>query len=153
LDTNDTFGFSKNIAMVIYDDEVLIKHLPIFEKCCQMETEFKKNSAEVLNSIASFKFIDNIEELLHTAEKDTRIARRLTKMNSDPDRVKAFFTNKDRVKLVLKDPEFNDKFKGIEYNGSTLVYDSKLRQQFITLISDASYESIVGGQKRIDNSL
>ncbi|EGO8938097.1 DUF4868 domain-containing protein, partial [Enterococcus faecalis] len=153
LDTSDTFGFSKNIAMVIYDDEILINHIPLFEKCCQMETEFKKNSAEVLKSIESFNFIDNISDLLDTAEKDTRIARRLTKMNSDPERVKAFFTNKKRVKLVLEDPEFKDKFEGIDYNGETIKYDKKLRQQFVTLISDAAYQSIVGGQKRIDHSL
>ncbi|EGP5272437.1 Kiwa anti-phage protein KwaB-like domain-containing protein [Enterococcus faecium] len=153
LDTHDTFGFSKNIAMVVYNDEVLINHITLFEKCCQMETEFKKKSAAVLKEIEGYGFIDNIEELIKTSERDSRIARRLTKMNSDPQRVEAFFTNKHKVREVLTDPEFKDKFEGIEYNGKVLKYDSKLRQQFITLISDAAYKSIVGGQKRIDNSL
>lgn len=153
LSTKDTFGFSKNVAMVIYSDEVLINHIPLFEKCCQMETEFKKNSAEVLTKIEEFGFIDNIDDLIETSSKDSRIARRLTKMNSDPKRVEAFFTNRHKVAEVIDDPEFKGKFEGITYNGEKLIYDPNLRQQFVTLISDAAYESIVGGQKRIDNSL
>lgn len=153
LDAETTYGFSKNIAMVIYGDEVLIKNINIFEKCCSMKTVFKTNARTVLNDIKSYDFIDNIDELITASDSDQRIARRLTKMNSDPDRVKAFFTNSSRVTEVLEDSAFKNKFQGIVYNGKTLKFESKYRQQFITLISDAAYQSIVGGQKRLDNSL
>lgn len=153
LDVKTTYGFSKNVAMVVYDDEVLIKHINIFEKCCSMKTEFIKKAKTVLEDIKEYNFIDHVDELINVASEDQRIARRLTKMNSDPERVKAFFTNRSKVNSVLKDSAFEGKFEGISYNGEKLKFDSKYRQQFITLISDAAYQSIVGGQKRLDKSL
>lgn len=97
--------------------------------------------------------IDGIVDFKNITEEDARIARRLTKMNKDPERVKGFFSNIENVSRVLKDPSFKQQFEGIEFNAGKLQFSSDKRQQFVTLIADAAYESIVGKQKRIDHSL
>lgn len=150
---NDTFGFNKKISLVIFDKEILINDIRLFEKCCNMEKEFIDKSKKVIKEINSYGVINNIDKLEITCQDDPRIARRLTKMNADPERVKAFFTNVNKVNKVLKSKKFANKFKGISYKNGKLEYDDKYRQQFVTLIADAAYKSIVGGQERIDNSL
>lgn len=153
VDSNNMFGLSSSVAMLLYDNEVLINNIPIFEKCCEMDTEFKKNASEVIDNIAKYGVIDGIVDFKNITEEDARIARRLTKMNKDPERVKGFFSNIENVSRVLKDPSFKQQFEGIEFNAGKLQFSSDKRQQFVTLIADAAYESIVGKQKRIDHSL
>lgn len=153
VEKKDHIGFNKNMSMILSDDQILIKNIRIFEKFCDMDTEFIKQSKLVLESIKAHNAIKNIDKLEITASDDPRIARRLTKLNNDPTRVSAFFGNIKNVNKVLKDKEFSEHFKGIKFDGKQLEYDEKLRQQFITLIADAAYKSIVGNKKRIDKSL
>ena len=153
VDSKDMFGLGSNMAMVLYNNELVINHIPLFERCCHMQTEFNKNGLEVLTNIEKYGVIDGIEELKKVVESDSRIARRLTKMNQDPARVKAFFSNIKDVNDVLNDQKFKKQFEGIVLINDKLKYDDSKRQQFITLIADAAYQSIVGKQKRIDNSI
>lgn len=153
VNSDHMFGLSPSMAMVMYNEEILINNIPIFEKCCEMSTEFKKNASNVIDTIDEYGVITHIDEFRSTANDDSRIARRLTKMNQDPERVKGFFSNIKNVKKVLSDPSFRERFEGIEFVNGKLEYRSEKRQQFVTLIADAAYESIVGGQKRIDHSL
>lgn len=150
---NNVFGFNPKMALMIYGNEILINNVKMFETCCNMEKEFIKKSKEVINEINRYGVINNIDQLVLTCNDDPRIARRLTKMHSDPERVKAFFSNVKKVNKVLNSEKFKDKFDGIKYRNGKLDYDPKYRQQFITLIADAAYKSVVGGQERIDNSL
>ncbi|MDT2604816.1 DUF4868 domain-containing protein [Enterococcus pseudoavium] len=153
VNSEHMFGLSPNMAMLMHDNEVLFNNIPIFEKCCEMSTEFKKNASEVIDTIDKYNVITGIQDLKSTVQEDERIARRLTKMNQDPERVKSFFSNIKNVKKVLNDPSFKERFSGIEFESGKLEYKSEKRQQFVTLIADAAYESIVGRQKRIDHSL
>lgn len=147
------FGLNPTMALLMYDNEVIINNIPIFEKCCEMDTEFKKNASEVIDTIDKYGVINGIEEFKNTVQDDERIARRLTKMNQDPERVKSFFSNIRSVRKVLNDKSFKERFDGIKFVNGKLEYKPEKRQQFVTLIADAAYESIVGKQKRIDHSL
>ncbi|EFU14964.1 Kiwa anti-phage protein KwaB-like domain-containing protein [Enterococcus faecalis] len=151
--SDNMFGLSPTMALLMYNNEVVINNIPIFEKCCELSTEFKKNASDVIDTINEYGVIKGIDEFRTTAQDDERIARRLTKMNQDPERVKSFFSNIKSVKKVLKDESFKDRFEGIEFINGKLEYKADKRQQFVTLIADAAYESIVGKQKRIDHSL
>lgn len=153
IEKKDHIGFNKNMSMILNEDQILIKNVRIFEKCCDMNTEFIKQSKSVINTMEKHDAIKNIDQLKITAKDDPRIARRLTKLNNDPERVSAFFKNVNNVTKVLTDRELSQHFKGIKFDGTQLEYDEKLRQQFITLIADAAYVSIVGEKKRIDKSL
>lgn len=153
LNKKNVFGFNPKMSLMIYEDEILISNVRMFEICCDMKKEFIKKSKEVINKINEYGVINNIDQLDITCDGDSRIARRLTKMYSDPERVEAFFSNVDKVDEVLNSKKFKDKFEGIEYRNGKLEYDPKYRQQFITLIADAAYRSVVGGQERIDKSL
>lgn len=153
IERKDHIGFNKNMSMILSDNQILIKNIRIFEKCCDMNTEFIKQSKLVIDNMEKHGAIKNIDQLKITASDDPRIARRLTKLNNDPGRVSAFFKNVKEVTKVLNDKELSEHFKGIHFDGKQLEYDEKLRQQFITLIADAAYVSIVGRKKRIDKSL
>ncbi|MDT2758490.1 Kiwa anti-phage protein KwaB-like domain-containing protein [Enterococcus xiangfangensis] len=153
VNSEHMFGLSPSMAMLMYDNEVLFNNIPIFEKCCEMSTEFTKNASEIIDTIDKYNVIKGIQDFKATVQEDERIARRLTKMNQDPERVKGFFSNIENVKKVLDDPSFKERFNGIKFEAGKLEYTSEKRQQFVTLIADAAYESIVGRQKRIDHSL
>lgn len=147
-----TVGFSSSISMLILDDEVLIlNNLRIFEKCCGMKAEFVKGAQSLLQNIAQFDSIEDLGELQKVIESDSVVAKRLTKLNQSFERVQSFFNNKDKVENLLNDDAFKDKFKDIKYNNGKLQFDRKNRHAFITLISDACYETIVGKTKGIDN--
>lgn len=153
VESDNMFGLSPTMALLMYNKEVIINNIPIFEKCCELSTEFKKNASDVIDIINEYGVLKGIDEFRATAQDDERIARRLTKMNQDPERVKSFFSNISSVKKVLKDESFKERFEGIEFINGKLEYKADKRQQFVTLIADAAYESIVGRQKRIDHSL
>ena len=145
-------GFNQTMAMFIHDNEMLINQIRIFEKLCNMHTEFKKIADELLETISSYKVIDNFEEFKNEVEIDDKFSRRLAKLSETPDRVIAFLKNIENAKDVLASPDFKDKFKGIILKENKLVYDKTMTQQFITLISDSAYESIVSKQKRLDET-
>jgi hypothetical protein len=153
VESDNMFGLSPTMALLMNNKEVIINNIPIFEKCCELSTEFKKNASDVIDIINEYGVLKGIDEFRATAQDDERIARRLTKMNQDPERVKSFFSNISSVKKVLKDESFKERFEGIEFINGKLEYKADKRQQFVTLIADAAYESIVGRQKRIDHSL
>lgn len=153
VESDNMFGLSPTMALLMHNKEVIINNIPIFEKCCELSTEFKKNASDVIDIINEYGVLKGIDEFRATAQDDERIARRLTKMNQDPERVKSFFSNISSVKKVLKDESFKERFEGIEFINGKLEYKADKRQQFVTLIADAAYESIVGRQKRIDHSL
>ncbi|EGO6585377.1 Kiwa anti-phage protein KwaB-like domain-containing protein [Enterococcus faecalis] len=151
LDNQDTVGFSSSISMIFEEKELLMtNNLRIFEKCCGMKEEFQKRAKSILNNISTFDSIEELDELMKTIESDSVVAKRLTKMDQNYDRVSSFFKNKTRVSEVLKDDAFKDKFKEIKYENGKLKFEKKHRHIFITLISDACYETIVGKTKGID---
>lgn len=147
-----TVGFSSSISMLILNNEVLIiNNLRIFEKCCGMNAEFVKGAKSLLEKITQFNSIEDIGELQKVLESDSVVAKRLTKLSQSFDRVESFFNNKNGIKDLLNDDAFKDKFKDIKYEKGKFHFDKKNRHAFITLISDACYETIVGKTKGIDN--
>ncbi|MFW3611029.1 Kiwa anti-phage protein KwaB-like domain-containing protein [Staphylococcus caprae] len=150
INEKNLVGFNQTMAMFIHDNEMLINQIRIFEKLCNMHTEFEKLAKELLDTISSYDVINNFEEFKASVEMDNKFKRRLAKLNETPDRVIAFLENIDNVKDVLDSPDFKDKFEGIKLEDNKLKYEKTKTQQFITLISDSAYESIVGKQKRLD---
>ncbi|MGX2946109.1 Kiwa anti-phage protein KwaB-like domain-containing protein [Enterococcus alishanensis] len=151
LDSTNTVGFSSSISIIIKSNELLIlNNLRIFEKCCGMKTEFQEKAKHLLSKIAEFDTIDDFDELVKSIESDSVIAKRLTKMNQNYLRVESFFNNKKEIQKVLNDEAFKEKFKDIKFIDNKLKFEKKNRHAFITLISDACYETIVGKTKGID---
>ncbi|PNY96192.1 DUF4868 domain-containing protein [Mammaliicoccus sciuri] len=150
---NNLVGFNEKMAMFIHDEEMLINQISIFEKLCNMHIEFDEQATNLLNTISEYDVITNFEKFDKKVKKDKRFSRRLAKLNEHPERVVAFFENIEGVNEVLNSEEFNEKFKGIVLENGKLVYKEELTQQFISLISDSAYESIVGKQKRLDEMI
>lgn len=153
LESDSVLGLDGNIKLLFLGDDILIRQTRFFEKLCDLSKLYKSASKQVLQTISEYAVIENMNGLTDLADKNILIARRLTKLNSDPDRLKSFFENVKNVEDVLQDPEFNNKFTGITYVDGMLKYSENEPHKFITLIADAAYESIVGRQKRIDNGL
>ncbi|TFI61426.1 hypothetical protein CKN63_12420 [Carnobacterium divergens] len=151
LENENTVGFSSSISMIIQKNQILMtNNLRHFEKCCGMHSEFKKRAESILGKIAEFDSIEDIEDLMKTIDSDSVIAKRLTKMDQHYDRVASFFENKNEVKKVLEDEAFKEKFKDVKYENGKIKFEKKNRHVFITLISDACYETLVGKTKGID---
>lgn len=151
LENENTVGFSSSISMVIQKNQILMtNNLRHFESCCGMHSEFKKRAESILKKITKFNSIEDIDALMKVINSDSVIAKRLTKMDQHYDRVDSFFKNKSEVKKVLEDDAFKDKFKEIKYENGKIKFEKKHRHVFITLISDACYETLVGKTKGID---
>ncbi|EHT1795060.1 DUF4868 domain-containing protein [Staphylococcus pseudintermedius] len=153
INNDELFGINNNMGFVSFNSEFLINQISIFEKYTQMNSEFVKSAKDFVKVLSEMDVIENIDEMKLQFETDSIIARRLSKLSEYPDRVKNFFDNKEEINKVLESDEFKDKFKGIKYVNGKLLYDNEYRNQFITLISDSAYESIVGKEKRIDETL
>lgn len=150
---DNLLGFSSNMGMFIYKEELLINQIRLFEKCCNMSTEFEAKAITFIDSLKELDSIENFDDFQKISDVDAGAVRRLAKLSEYPDRVKKFFDNKDEIKTVLESEEFKEKFEGIKLENGKLLYDENYRHQFITLISDSAYESIVGKEKRIDETL
>ncbi|HFK0223651.1 TPA: Kiwa anti-phage protein KwaB-like domain-containing protein, partial [Listeria monocytogenes] len=153
LESNSVLGLDGNIKLLFWENDILIRQTRFFEKLCDLSKLYKNESQKVLKVISEYAVIENMTRLTELANENILIARRLTKLNSDPERVKNFFKNVENVEKVLQDEKFNDKFTGITYVDKKLNYDENEPNKFITLIADAAYESIVGKEKRIDKGL
>ncbi|MBC1490657.1 Kiwa anti-phage protein KwaB-like domain-containing protein [Listeria booriae] len=147
---DETLGFDGNVKVMYVGDEILTTSTSFFEKLFDLSKLYKGECKNVLDTISTYKVIDNFDELKEHAVNDARIAKRLTKLNADPARVQAFFSNVNRVEKVLKSQALQEKFEGIEYKEDRLVYKGEHKDKFITLIMDAAYTSIVGQQERVD---
>lgn len=152
LPNDRTVGFSYSVSMIIHKNEVLMtNNLSLFEKCCGMNKEYKEAAKSLLNKINNYNSIDGIAEIDSVVDSDGTIAKRLTKMNQHYPRVEAFFKDVKNVKKVLDDDAFKDKFKEIQVTkDGKIKFDKKNRHVFITLISNACYETIMGKYKGID---
>ncbi|WP_436942109.1 Kiwa anti-phage protein KwaB-like domain-containing protein [Staphylococcus xylosus] len=153
VDENNLVGFNEKMAMFVCDEEMIINQISIFEKLCNMHIEFDEQASQLLETISEYDLITNFNEFEKRIQKDSKFSRRLAKLNEQPERVVAFFKNINNVNQVLESTEFREKFDGIELVDGKLVYKENLTQQFISLISDSAYESIVGKQKRLDENI
>lgn len=153
VDENNLVGFNEKMAMFVYEQEMIINQISIFEKLCNMHIEFDEQASQLLETISEYDVITNFNEFKKRIQKDSKFSRRLAKLNEQPERVVAFFKNINNVNQVLESTEFRGKFDGIELVDGKLVYKENLTQQFISLISDSAYESIVGKQKRLDENI
>ncbi|WP_270995648.1 Kiwa anti-phage protein KwaB-like domain-containing protein [Listeria seeligeri] len=150
---NETLGLDGSVKVIWSGNEILALNTQFFERLFDLTKMYRNECKSVLSTISEYAVIDNMEDLIEHAISDTRIAKRLTKLNSDPERVKAFFENVNNVEEVLNSPNLKEKFDGIKYMDEKLVYDEGGKHKFITLITDAAYKSIVGQQERVDKSL
>ncbi|EDN7416515.1 DUF4868 domain-containing protein, partial [Listeria monocytogenes] len=150
---NETLGLDGSVKVIWSEDEILALNTQFFERLFDLTKLYRDECKSVLSTISGYAVIDNMEDLVEHAISDTRIAKRLTKLNNDPERVKAFFKNVKNVEEVLKSPNLKERFDGIKYIDEKLVYDESCKHKFITLIADAAYKSIVGQQERVDKSL
>ncbi|EAG9846008.1 DUF4868 domain-containing protein, partial [Listeria monocytogenes] len=103
LESNSVLGLDGNIKLLFWENDILIRQTRFFEKLCDLSKLYKNESQKVLKVISEYAVIENMTRLTELANENILIARRLTKLNSDPERVKNFFKNVENVEKVLQD--------------------------------------------------
>ena len=156
--TQEVYGFSQNIDFIEFNKNLqLFGNISLFDKLFNMDEYYRVEAKKLLNGKIITDNIDNSQQLITDIGNDGVSSKRLAKLNSDPERIKAFVNHMNKnINAVLNSNEITlAKFKEIEYDEETkkLKYNTKKKREFISLIADAPYKSIVGEQVRIDKSL
>lgn len=155
---DEVYGFSQNIDFVEFNKNLqLFGTISLFDRLFNMDEYYRVEAKKLLNDKIITDNIDDSQQLIEDIGNDGMSSKRLAKLSADPGRIKAFVSHMEKnISEVLDSKEITlAKFKGIEYDKKTgkLKYETKKKREFISLIADAPYKSIVGEQVRIDKSL
>ncbi|MBC1792866.1 DUF4868 domain-containing protein [Listeria booriae] len=160
---NDIIGFNSDVGIVFSGNEVLFTKVGLFESIFDLTKEITVKTESILSEIETLEkessangniAVENLYILKDYTKHDKRVAKRLAKIDKEKDILKAFFSNIDGIREVLESDDFKSEFEGIHYNKgtNTLVIDEGAVHKFVTLLSDAPYESIIAKKKRIDGA-
>ncbi|EAD2807291.1 Kiwa anti-phage protein KwaB-like domain-containing protein [Listeria monocytogenes] len=163
LKRDDVIGFNSEVGLLANKNELLVVKPQLFETLFNIEREIEEKAEKTFSNlkVMSERFskenilhIRNIEKILEAASKNKRINKRLAKISKEEDLINALFENIESVWLILESKEFKDEFSSIKYDkeSNTITITSDCIDKFLTLLSDAPYESIIGKRKRLDRT-
>ncbi|WP_143443225.1 hypothetical protein [Lentilactobacillus parakefiri] len=158
-DTNNTFGFSKKIDLLVIDDVYIL----INQAESKFESVFKMNE---LFSMQAKDIIDNNKKIRQVFSNETRgklakkvgsgkrMASRLIKITSDEKRFNETIDNIAKIQEIVSDKEnkFYSKVKDVKFENGQLSVKEGQKIQLLNAISDAPYHADISQMENVDGS-
>ena len=138
-------GIDNAIDFIVIDDKNFIFHDISLERVLKLNDQFKDKAKDVLSNDEFAEKIKNFDELKKRALENGNYVKRLAKLYKN-DGITAFLEKIDRTKSVID--QFN---LDIEVNKGQLIYrDETQIGNFVNLMQDSYYKTLIGNQNGID---
>ncbi|WP_313999916.1 Kiwa anti-phage protein KwaB-like domain-containing protein [Lactobacillus paragasseri] len=147
IETSNLLGIDNAIDLLIYEDKIWVfKHIAL-ERIFKLKDEFKEKAKEVLENKIFTDKIKNFDNLKERALKNGNYVKRLAKLH-DSSQVTLFLDKIDKTEIVI------EKFAlDIEVENGVLIYrDETQVGNFINLMQDSYYQTLIGEENGIDEN-
>ena len=147
IETSNLLGIDNAIDLLIYEDKIWVfKHIAL-ERIFKLKDEFKEKAKEVLENKIFTDKIKNFDNLKERALKNGNYVKRLAKLH-DSSQVTLFLNKIDKTEIVI------EKFAlDIEVENGVLIYrDETQVGNFINLMQDSYYQTLIGEENGIDEN-
>ncbi|WP_186738763.1 Kiwa anti-phage protein KwaB-like domain-containing protein [Latilactobacillus curvatus] len=148
LELTDLIGVDDYVDFIIYKDEILILQHISFERILKLNNQFTELAKEVLSNKKFSKKIVGFDKLKEGALSNANYVKRLSKLGSDNNPT-LFLEDLTATKNVSE--EFNLEIR-IDVEKDQIFYedDSQLGN-FINLMQDAYYHTLIGNKSGVDD--
>ena len=145
IKSSKLLGIDNAIDFIVIDDKIFIFHHISLERVLKLNDQFKDKAKDVLSNDEFAEKIKNFDELKKRALENGNYVKRLAKLYKN-DGITAFLEKIDRTKSVID--QFN---LDIEVNKGQLIYrDETQIGNFVNLMQDSYYKTLIGNQNGID---
>ena len=146
MQTKNSLGIDVNLDIIIEDDEIAIINHMSFERIFNLKEEFLNTAEKVLDDSKLQEKIVNYDKFKDDALNNLSYVKRISKLISR-DNALVFLDEIDKTKEVIE--EFG---LGIRINDNNqFLYDEKSQLgDFINLMQDAYYKTLIGEKKGTD---
>ena len=152
INKDGVVGLNRQIdVLVIGKQDILIHGSQGFERVFELKNLFSEEAKQTLNSSDFRKYItkDVLDNLRKIVDNGGRIARRLTKLRNDEERLEDFFANIDKLTQIVGNPQHKNfkKFDAVTYEPKSqkLSVPAGKEEQLLNIITDANYRAEVSG--------
>lgn len=145
IKSSKLLGIDNAIDFIVIDDKIFIFHHISLERVLKLKDKFKDKAKDVLSNDEFAKKIRNFDELKKRALENGNYVKRLAKLYEN-DGITMFLDKIDRTKNVIE--QFN---LDIEVSNGQLIYrDETQTGNFVNLMQDSYYKTLIGDQNGID---
>lgn len=145
IKSSKLLGIDNAIDFIVIDDKIFIFHHISLERVLKLNDQFKDKAKDVLSNDEFAEKIKNFDELKKRALENGNYVKRLAKLYKN-DGITAFLEKIDRTKSVID--QFN---LDIEVSKGQLIYrDETQIGNFVNLMQDSYYKTLIGNQNGID---
>lgn len=138
-------GIDNAIDFIVINNNIFIFHHISLERVLKLNDQFKDKAKDVLSNDEFAKKIKNFDELKKRALENGNYVKRLAKLYKN-DGIIMFLDKIDRTRNVIG--QFN---LDIEVNNGQLIYrDETQIGNFVNLMQDSYYKTLIGDQNGID---
>lgn len=145
IESSKLLGIDDAIDFIVIDDKIFIfRHISL-ERVLKLKDQFKDKAEKVLSNTEFTEKIKNFDELKKKALGNGNYVKRLAKLYKNKG-VTAFLDKIDKTRDVIK--QFN---LDIEVSNRMLIYrDETQIGNFVNLMQDSYYRTLIGNQNGID---
>lgn len=145
IKSSKLLGIDNAIDFIVIDDKIFIFHHISLERVLKLKGQFKDKAKDVLSNDEFAKKIRNFDELKKKTLENGNYVKRLAKLYEN-DGITMFLDKIDRTKNVIE--QFN---LDIEVSNGQLIYrDETQIGNFVNLMQDSYYKTLIGDQNGID---
>jgi hypothetical protein len=145
LENENLLGTDGIVDVIVYGENIAILQHIAFERIFHISNEFYENAKKVLSNKKFNKKIANFNQLKNDALKNGNYVKRLSKLG-DSNVPTLFIEDLEATKKVVDSFNLGLSIKDdkIEYNDETQLGN------FISLMQDAYYKTLIGNQNGVD---
>lgn len=144
----DLLATDGSVDLIVSEGDVFIFQHISFERIFHLKNEFADEANTILKSKELSKVIENFDALKNAALENAGYVKRLAKLSDDGD-VALFTRDLTATKEVID--EFKLDIKVDPSKGKIIYEDSTQVGNFINLMQDAYYKTLLGHRKGIDD--
>lgn len=145
IKSSNLLGIDNAIDFLVFNDQIFIFHHISLERVLKLKDKFKTKAEEVLSNSEFTKKIKNFDNLKEKALENGNYVKRLAKLHGDKG-VTAFLDKIDKTKAVIDQFDLD-----IEVSNGQLIYrDDTQIGNFVNLMQDSYYRTLIGEQNGID---
>ncbi|NMV48356.1 DUF4868 domain-containing protein [Lactobacillus reuteri] len=145
IKSSKLLGIDNAIDFIVIDDKIFIFHHISLERVLKLNDQFKDKAKDVLENDEFAKKIKDFDKLKERALENGNYVKRLAKLYKN-DGITMFLDKIDRTRSVID--QFN---LDIDVSNGQLIYrDETQIGNFVNLMQDSYYKTLIGDQKGID---
>jgi len=146
ISSNELVGIDSQIDLLIYNNKMIIFNHFSFERIFDISNEFIELATKVLKKSELREKILNYDEFVKDLLDNLNYVKRISKL--DENKSFAFIDNIPKTKAVVKKLKLKDII--IDENNMFHYTDKSQLGEYVNLMQDAYYETLIGGENGID---